>query len=736
MRRLHSIAGLLGSLVVVFMAVTGAILSLQPVLETAAAKAWGGLASTAELAGAVATTLPGVERITHSASGTVVAYYADSAGAQQAARIDPASGAVVGAYEPSPFFTFITELHRSLFMGDLGHAVAGIGSVAIALLAASGIFLLVSRMGGWKKLLTRVRGDASQRLHATLARVALVALVVTSLSGAFMSAVNFGFVPDGISLSFAMLPSSSGDAAAPIDSLTALADVPVSDLRELVFPAVGDTGDVFTLTTSAGVGYIDQSTGEMLKFIANNFWQQLYEAIYILHTGDGVWWLALILGVAALAVPALAITGVMIWAKRQRNGDRLAQNSSWRQASTVILVGTENSSTNGFAASLHAALVAAGERVHTAPMNTVRVYPKAERLLVLTSTYGDGDAPASASHFLSRLARLPAPPARRYGVLGFGDRSFAQYCAFAEATEMALKESGAEAFVGFDTIDRQSSQDFARWGTKLGEALGLPLALVHTPARPASRDLVLVEREDFGCEVQAPTAVLRFKAPEPTSLFGKLGIGGGLPRFKAGDLIGIMPPGSDVPRYYSLASSSRDGTLEICVRKQSGGLCSEFLHGLAPGDRIEGFVRRNPDFRPAGGNRPLILIGAGAGVAPLAGFVRHNRPGRPAYMFFGTRHPRSDYLYEQELATALEDHRLTGLDVAFSRVSGGQYVQQRLAVEGDLLRQLVSAGAQILVCGGLDMAREVRATLDAVLQPLALTTADLKSRGRYLEDAY
>src|SRR5690606_16518064 len=132
---------------------------------------------------------------------------------------------------------------------------------------------------------------------------------------------------------------------------------------------------------------------------------------------------------------------------------------------------------------------------------------------------------------------------------------------------------------------------------------------------------------------------------------------------------------------------------------------------------------------------PIILIGAGTGVAPLAGFVRNNRPGRPAYLFFGSRDPASDFLYERTFRTALEVGRLTGLETAFSRIVGGQYVQHRLTAQAELLRRLVDDGAQVLVCGSLDMAREVRATLDAVLAPLALDAAELKAQGRYLEDA-
>lgn len=735
MRRLHSIAGLAAALIVVFMALTGAILSVQPALETIGSGGNG--TNVAQLASAVAAELPAVERLTRSASGTVVAYYKDAAGTYQAAQIDPSSGAVTGPYEPSPFFTFMSELHRSLFFGEAGRAVAGIASLGIALLAASGILLIVKRMGGWRKLFTRVRGSGMSRLHAQLGRFAVVGLVITSLSGAWMSGVYFELVPDGSSLSFALPPASSGDTPAAIDTLSALATTPLSDLRELLFPAAGDTGDVFTMTTAAGQGYIDQATGTMLSFTPNSFWQQVYETIYLLHTGQGAWWLGLILGVVALAVPAMAVTGVAMWLAGRRNKVKLPANAAWPRARTVILVGSENGSTMGFAAALHAELAARGELVHTAAMNTLRYYPKAERLLVLAATYGEGQAPASAKQFQSRLARLDRAPAASYAVLGFGDRSFPQFCGYANDVEASLGAKGSAPLLPYATVDRQSGQDFAAWGRTLGDAIGVPLELAYTPPLPQTRQLVLVDREDFGEEVQAPTSILRFAAaPAQRSFLDRLiGRKPKLPAFQVGDLVGIVPPGSIVPRYYSLASSSRDGVLEICVRKQVGGVGSAYLHGLVPGAIVDAFVRANPDFRPSR-RRPMILIGAGTGIAPLAGFLRHNRPQRPAYLFFGARDPQSDFLYREQLEQALDDGRLASLSVAFSRVVGGQYVQDRVAAEAETLRRLVAEGAQILVCGGIDMARGVRSALNAALLPLGLSIEALKTQGRYLEDAY
>jgi sulfite reductase (NADPH) flavoprotein alpha-component len=293
--------------------------------------------------------------------------------------------------------------------------------------------------------------------------------------------------------------------------------------------------------------------------------------------------------------------------------------------------------------------------------------------------------------------------------------------------------------MALDCIDRQSSQEFARWGHALGLLLGQPLSLVHSVKRPPNQRLQLVERVNYGTEVQAPTCILRFQAAAPMGLIARLKrrLGGtGLANFEAGDLLAVTPPGSLQPRFYSLASGSSDGVLEICVRKHANGLCSSFLHELPLGACIEAFIQLNPNFRPASGQAPVILIGAGTGIGPLAGFIRNNHGKHPMHLYWGGRNPDSDFLYEPQLKDYLADRRLTQLHAAFSRVNDCSYVQDRISADAQQLRRLIEKGAQILVCGGRDMAKNVMQAIDEVLLPLNLSVLTLKAQGRYREDVY
>jgi sulfite reductase (NADPH) flavoprotein alpha-component len=130
-------------------------------------------------------------------------------------------------------------------------------------------------------------------------------------------------------------------------------------------------------------------------------------------------------------VPDLSITGATIWWQRRRSSGQLPDNADAAQADTIILVGSEGNATWGFARELHSSLNKAGFRVHCSEMNALaKQYPQASRLFVLTSTYGDGDAPASARQFMARLKEFRAERTcdTRYWVLVTGSFELLSVC--------------------------------------------------------------------------------------------------------------------------------------------------------------------------------------------------------------------------------------------------------------------------------------------------------------------
>lgn len=732
-RVVHRWPALVAGLLLLVLSLSGALLSIFPVIERLSLVQPVAL-STAELAERIQAVHPEVEQIRRKPSGRISAYWSEN-GVPRAAVMDPATGREIASADPNPFERWLTRLHRSLLFGDGGRMAMAAGAAAMLLLAVSGAVLVARRAGGWRRWFSPLRGPFAARLHVELARIAVAGLLLSSASALWMTASTFDLLPDGPSSPVAEV-EGRGRTGMPVAGMDILKRTPGSELRSLSFPDPADATDVFTLKTDRGTGHLDQGTGALLAWSDPSAWQRVSETIYMLHTGRGAAALGLVLGFIALSVPAMAGTGFVLWLAGWRARPRIRGNAAAGRAETILLVGSEGGRTWGFAATLHAALSAAGQTVHTAPMSSFEParYRQARRILILTATYGNGAAPASARGFLDRLQSLPVTPPAALAVLGFGDRSFPGYCAFAQAIADVAQARGWRRLVPFMTVNRQSPQDFACWGRSLSAAMGLTLELTHRPVLPAALPLTLVSRRDYGAEVQAPTASLRFALPKLPFWLRLTGRGFG--RFVAGDLLGVLPQGSAVPRFYSLASGGRDGFIEIVVRKHPAGLCSGQLFELRPGDAVNVFLRRNPGFHAGRGATPLILIGAGTGIGPLAGFIRANARRRPMRLFFGMRHPDSDFLYGEELEGWRRNGLLQRLDTACSRTRQPIYVQDALRGEGAEIARMVRKGARVMVCGGRDMAAGVSAALADILAPIGLTPALLRAEGRYVEDVF
>jgi sulfite reductase (NADPH) flavoprotein alpha-component len=182
------------------------------------------------------------------------------------------------------------------------------------------------------------------------------------------------------------------------------------------------------------------------------------------------------------------------------------------------------------------------------------------------------------------------------------------------------------------------------------------------------------------------------------------------------------------PRLYSIASSrlavgdEAHLTVAIVDYQQDGerrvGSASSFLAGrVAESQTVQAYVERNPRFRlPADGQRDIVMIGPGTGVAPFRGFLQHRAESGATgrnWLFFGARHFDDEFLYQAEWLAALKRGSLHRIDVAFSRDQPKRvYVQQRMAEQGAELFRWIDGGAHVYVCGDAQqMAPDVHAAL-------------------------
>src|SRR3546814_6476269 len=150
---------------------------------------------------------------------------------------------------------------------------------------------------------------------------------------------------------------------------------------------------------------------------------------------------------------------------------------------------------------------------------------------------------------------------------------------------------------------------------------------------------------------------------------------------------------SDLPRLYSLASSlaAAPDEAHLTLAPVRYDLHGEARCGVASGllaDRagpdtvLPVYIQSNPHFRLPGDDAPIIMIGAGTGVAPYRAFLQEREVRGAAgksWLFFGERNFRSDFLYQTEWQDWLKDGTLGRMDVAFSRDGSEKiYVQHRM----------------------------------------------------------
>lgn len=196
-------------------------------------------------------------------------------------------------------------------------------------------------------------------------------------------------------------------------------------------------------------------------------------------------------------------------------------------------------------------------------------------------------------------------------------------------------------------------------------------------------------------------------------------------------------------REYSIASTTARGGLRLIVRRQNDedgrpGLGSGTLLDSPLGTRLKFRLRSNPGFRPPAPDAPLILIGAGSGLAGLLGLLeaRAGQGVADNWLLFGERDPRHDRVLDAELQAHVRSGLLLHLDRSFSRdAMAPAYVQQALHLHSARLRDWLARGAHLRVCGSRSgMGEGVHTTL---IELLGERTVDaLVAEGRYRREVF
>jgi len=526
---------------------------------------------------------------------------------------------------------------------------------------------------------------------------------------------------------------------------------------------------------------------------------------------------------AAAAAPARRVPLTILFATESGNAEALAEAA--RKAAAKL----------GFAAR-------ALDMADATPAQ-VAVMPN---LLVIASTWGEGEPPQRAIDFYQALMADDAPRFERvrYAVLALGDRAYAKFCETGRVFDQRLAALGATRIAETIECDLDYEAPAGTWIeatlTGLQAEQSKPeagAAVIHVDfARPAAEASPYTRTRPFVAEITERIKLSSSRSSSETYHL-ELSLEGAGIAYEPGDSLGFLPvndpalvdavlqaaglsgdaalhtalserfdittltakqvedharltrdasfayaAGQQVidlleagprpmtaaqltsllrplpPRYYSIASSRKAVPDQVHLlvaavryathgRLRNGVASVDVADRRKAGDRLRVFPKSNPHFRlPTEGDRPIIMIGPGTGVAPFRAFMQEREAVGAAgrnWLVFGHRNYTHDFLYQLEWQDWLKSGLLTRLEVAFSRDQPEKrYVQHALWDARRELYAWLQDGATLYVCGDATaMAKDVHATLQRILAEqgggdgIAALDA-LRREGRYLRDVY
>lgn len=493
-----------------------------------------------------------------------------------------------------------------------------------------------------------------------------------------------------------------------------------------------------------------------------------------------------------------------------------------------------------------------------------------QNLLVLVSTWGEGDPPENAVDFTAAFMGDAAPrfEGTRFSVLGLGDTSYEHFCKMGKDFDARIEALGGRRIFPRKDCDVDFDDDFATWQKGVMAALEAEAKPAAAPAAqpagaaPATATVKYSKKNPFPSTL-SERVLLNGKGSAKETIHLEFDLEGSGLTYEAGDALAIIPHNCDEvvdeilritkldpeekvslkdgdftlrqalttkldvtgislpvlnryfdvsehkdlddllkpenkaklqdylfgreivdvlhdfpsenltadalvsimrkmpPRLYSIASSEKahPGEVHLCVGvvrydahgRQRKGVCSTYLADrIAEGDKAEIFVSPNKHFKvPANPDTPMIMIGPGTGIAPFRAFIEERKATGAQgknWLFFGDQHYLTDFLYQTEWQSHLQDGILTKLDVAFSRDQPKKvYVQDRMRANSKELYAWLQEGASFYVCGDASrMAVDVdRALHDIIASEGGLSeeaandyVKQLKADKRYLRDVY
>jgi sulfite reductase (NADPH) flavoprotein alpha-component len=642
------------------------------------------------------------------------------------ACINPQTGKIIGkAQKKSEFIQWVTSLHRSLFLHDTGRFFIGVNSFLLFLIAISGIALVVQRQKGFRRFFSKiVKDNFSQYYHVVLGRLMLIPIFIIAISGTYLSLLRFKVFTEKPIQPKEIKADTKVSEQKNIADFDIFKKTKLSQVQKIEFPFdTEDPEEVFILKLSDRELKVNQFTGQIVSDMPYPTTVLLENLSLDLHTGRAnmVW--AIVLALASLNILFFIYSGFSMTLKRRET--KVKNKHKAKDSRFILLAGSENGSTFRFANAIHTQLIANGYSSYLGGLNQYTVFPEAEHIIIFSSTHGLGDAPSNGGKFLTLLNQHPQKKKVNISVVGFGSKSYADFCGFAKEIDNCLsKQNWVNRILDLHTIDDKSPVQFTDWVKNWNAQTGINLATA--PATYA----------------QKPTGLQKMMVVEKTALsetdhIFRLTL---KPRkkvkFTSGDLLAIYPDGDGRDRFYSISKSNDN--IQLVVKLHPHGFGSGYLYHLETDFMIKARIVHNEGFHFPKKAQKVALIANGTGIAPFLGMIEDNKNKTETHLYCGFRNETENVAkYKQFAENQIQSENLKSFHIAFSREQNQFYVMDLIRKDADFFADLLKSGGKIMICGSLAMQQDVEKVLETICMDKNKTDlAYYKGHKQILSDCY
>lgn len=691
----HFLLAAVSSLFLIIASVTGIILAIEPIAHKAKGYGIKNLENItlAQTISEVSKKYDEVFTIEVEKQGFVKASVLTENFESKTFYINPLNGNAIAEVSERPaIYNFATNLHRSLFLKTTGRVFVGLISFLLILITITGLFLLAQRQGGFKKIFSRVNKEYFEmRYHVILSRWLLIPILIIAVTGVYLSLEKFNLLPEAKKTH---VENRVTKKASVFETIT------LNDIKEIEFPFSEDPEDYFTLILHDKELKVNQKTGTTVSTAHFPLITLASNISWTLHTGEGTLLWAIVLLLASLAIIFFIYSGFVMSIKRLKKKPTVLAMPNKDDCEIIILVGSETNTTFGFAQRMYHALTNAEKSVFLTTLNNYTQYEKAKHIIVMTATYGEGEATTNARKFESILPTVQQKNRIRYSVLGFGSLEYPDYCQFAIKVDGLLQlQQGFSPLLPLYKINNSNEAAFIDWTKNWKAVMNLDISIPISEKKEKKLKPFLFK-------------VLEITPLNVDNTFLLTLVPTRKVKFSSGDLWSFIPEGHKKKRQYSIAKI--DNTIVLSIKKHSQGVASSFLSALKKGDTVKAAIEQNANFH-LDKERPSLLISNGTGIAPFLGMIQSNLK-KETHLFWGGRNSASLGLYNKNIEEAKKTDNVMFYP-CYSREGNKEYVQDLLAKNKELVVRILENNGCIMICGSLAMQQGVLNTLEVLLKP-------------------